>query len=78
MRKYGRHLRQIPMLASQLTVGLVRKWLRVMSPSSMQSDGWGQRSLLARALDWLAELLLVVEDRSDGRGSSPRGTRPSS
>ena len=60
MAKYRRYLRKIPMLASQLTGGLLRKRLRAMSPSSMGLDGWSLqnlRSLLDRAPDWLAQLL---------------------
>ena len=60
MAKYGHHLRKVPMLASKVTGGLLRKRLRAMLPSFMGLDGWSLqdvRSLPDRAMDWLAQLL---------------------
>ena len=61
MAKYGHHLRKVPMLASQMTGGL----LRAMSPSSMGLDGWSPQDLQSlpdSTLDWFAQLLQLVED----------------
>ena len=76
MAKYGHHLRKVPMPATQLTGGLLRQRLRTMSPSSMGLDGWSLqdvRSLLDRALDWLAQLLQLVEDEGQWPGVLAEG-----
>ena len=82
------------MLASQMTGGLLRKRLRAMSPSSMGLDGWSLQDLQLQvdsALDWLAQLLQLVEDTGKWPGvlaerymslipkpgeEGPMGTRP--
>ena len=72
MAKYGHHVRRIPMLASQLIGGLLRKCLRAMLPSSMGLDGWSLqdlRSLPDRTLDYLVRLLV------QGSGQVARGLR---
>ena len=65
MAKYGRNLRKVPMRASMLIRQLLHECLRAMSPSSMGLDGRSLqhlRSLADRALDWLAQLLQLVDD----------------
>ena len=94
LARYGHHLRRVPMLHKPLTGGYLRKRLRFMHPTALGLDGWSLkdlRSLPLRLLDWLAELLTLVE--VTGRwpevlargytalipkpgGEGPLGTRP--
>ena len=64
LARYGHHLRRVPMLHKPLTGGYLRKHLRFMHPTALGLDGWSLgdlRSLPLRLLDWLAELLTLVE-----------------
>ena len=64
LRRYGRHVRRVPMIASQLDGPRVRKGLSGMKPSALGLDGWSLpdlRSLPDRLLGWLADLLCEVE-----------------
>ena len=64
LARYGHHLRRVPMLHKPLTGGYLRKRLRFMHPTALGLDGWSLkdlRSLPLRLLDWLAELLTLVE-----------------
>ena len=61
---YGHFLRRVPMLHKSLTGGYLRKRLRFMHPTALGLDSWSLgdlRSLLLRLLDWLAELLTLIE-----------------
>ena len=64
LARYGHHLRWVPMLHKPLTGGYLRKRLRFMHFTALGLDGWSLkdlRSLPLRLLDWLAELLTLVE-----------------
>ena len=64
LARYGHHLRRVPMLHKPLTGGYLRRRLRFMHPTALGLDGWSLgdlRSLPLRLLDWLAELLTLVE-----------------
>ena len=55
LRAYGRHIRGVPMAAQPLTGN---------GGSALGLDGWGERDLRllpARLMDWLADLLSMVE-----------------
>ena len=45
MAEYGHNLRNVPMPASQMAGGLLRKRVRAMSPSSIGLDGLSLRDL---------------------------------
>ena len=64
LRRYGHHVRRVPMIASQLHGPRLRKGLSRMKPSALGLDGWSLthlRSLPDRLLGWLADLLREVE-----------------
>ena len=64
LRRYGCHVRRVPMLASPLDGPRLRKGLSRMKPSALGLDGWSLadlRSLPDRLLGWLADLLREVE-----------------
>ena len=64
LRRYGHHVRRVPMLASQLDGPRLRKGLSRMKPSALGLDGWSLadlRSLPDRLPGWLADLLCAVE-----------------
>ena len=64
LRRYGHHVRRVPMLASQLDGPRLRKGLSRMKPSALGLDGWSladRRSLSDRLLGRLADLLRAVE-----------------
>ena len=66
LRRYGHHVRRVPMLATQLDGPRLRKGLPRMKPSALGLDGWSLgdlRSLPERVLGWLADLLREVERR---------------
>ena len=64
LRRYGHHVRQVPMIASQLDGPHLRKGLSNMKPSALGLNEWSLadlRSLPHRLLGWLADLLRDVE-----------------
>ena len=64
LRRYGNHVRRVPMIASRLNGPRLRKGLSRMKPSALGLDGWSLadlRSLPDRLLGWLADLLREVE-----------------
>ena len=64
LRRYGHHVRRVPMVASQLTCRRLRRGLARMHPSALGLDGWSLadlRSLPDQLLAWLADLLREVE-----------------
>ena len=64
LRRYGHHVRRVPMIASRVDGRHLRKGLSRMKPSALGLDGWSPadpRSLPDRLLRWLAELLREVE-----------------
>ena len=63
--KYGHLLYRVPMLAKQLTGPYLRRRLMAMRPSAMGLDGWSLQDLRAlpdRVLNWLAQLLTLIEE----------------
>ena len=63
--KYGHLLHRVPMLAKQLTRPYLRRRLMAMRPSAMGLDGWSLQDLRAlpdRVLQWLAQLLALIEE----------------
>ena len=63
--KYGHLLHRVPMLAKQLTGPYLRRRLMAMRPSAMGLDGWSLQDLRAlpdRVLQWLAQLLALIEE----------------
>ena len=64
MRRYGCHVRRVPMIASQLDGPRLRNGLSRMKPSALGLEGWNVadlRSLPDTLLGWLADLLREVE-----------------
>ena len=64
LRRYGHHVRRVPMIASRLDGLRLRKGLSRMKPSALGLDGCSLadlRSLPDKLLGWLAELLREVE-----------------
>ena len=64
LRRYGQHVRRVPMVASLLDGRRLRKGLSRMKPSTLGLDGWSLADLCSlpdRLLDWLADLLREVE-----------------
>ena len=64
LRRYGRHVRRVPMIASRLDGPRLCKGLSRMKPPALGLDGWSLadlRSLPYRLLGWLADLLREVE-----------------
>ena len=64
LRRYGCHVRRVPMIASQLDAPRLRKGLYRMKPSALGLEEWSLadlRSLPHRLLGWLADLLREVE-----------------
>ena len=64
LRRYGHHVRRVPMIASRLDGPSLRKGLSRMKPSAMGLDGWSLadlRSLPDMLLGWLADLLREVQ-----------------
>ena len=64
VRRYGSHVRRVPMIASRLDCPRLRKGLSRMKPSALGLDGWSLadlRSLPDRLLGWLVDLLREVE-----------------
>ena len=64
LRRYGHHVRRVPMLALRLDGPRLRKGLSRMKPSALGLDRWSLadlRSLPDRLLGWLADLLPAVE-----------------
>ena len=64
LRRYGHHVRRVPMIASRLDGPHLRKGLSRMMPSALGLDGWSQadlRSLPDWLLGWLAVLLREVK-----------------
>ena len=64
LRRYGCHVRRVPMNVSQLDGPRLPKGLSRMKPSALGLDGCSRadlRSLLDRLLGWLADLLREVE-----------------
>ena len=64
LRRYGNHVRRVPMIASRLDGPRLREGLSRMKPSAQGLDGWSLadlRSLPDRLLGWLADLLREVE-----------------
>ena len=47
LRRYGHHVRQVPMLASPLTGRRLRRALPQMRPSALGQDGWSLAELWA-------------------------------
>ena len=64
LRRYGHHVRRVPMIPSRLECPRLRKGLSRMKPSALGLDGWSLadlRSLPDKLLRWLADLLREVE-----------------
>ena len=64
LRRYGHHVRRVPMIASRLDGLRLRKGLSRMKPYALGLDGWSLadiRSLPDMLLGWLADLLREVE-----------------
>ena len=64
LRRYGHHVRRIPMITSRLESPRLRKGLSRMKHSALGLDGWSLaalRPLRNRLLGWLADLLRAVE-----------------
>ena len=64
LRRYGSHVRRVPMIALRLDGPRLRKGLSRMKPSALGLDGWSLtdlRSLSDRLLGWLADVLREVE-----------------
>ena len=64
LRRYGYHVRRVPIIASRLDGPRLRKGLSRMKPSALGLDGWSLanlRSFPDRLLGWLADLLREVE-----------------
>ena len=64
LRRYGTHMRRVPMIASRLYGPRLRKGLFRMKPLALGLDGWSLadlRSLPDRLLGWLTDLLREVE-----------------
>ena len=81
LRRYGRHVRCVPMISGPLTGRRLRRALMRMDPSALGLDGWSLEDLRAlpdQLLEWLADLLREVDGKGGGRCASPRATRPSS
>ena len=64
LRRYGHHVRRVPMIASRLDSPRLRKGLSRMKPSALGLDGWSLADLCSlpdKLLGWLADLLREVE-----------------
>ena len=64
LRRYGRHVRCVPMISGPLTGRRLRRALMRMHPSALGLDGWSLEDLRAlpdQLLEWLADLLREVE-----------------
>ena len=64
LRRYGRHVRCVPMISGPLTGRRLRRALMRMHPSAPGLDGWSLEDLRAlpdQLLEWLADLLREVE-----------------
>ena len=64
LRRYGHHVRRVPMIASRLDGPRPRKGLSRMKPSALGLDGWSLadlRSLPDKLLGWLADVVHNVE-----------------
>ena len=78
LRRYGHHVRQVPMIDSRLDGPRLRKGLSRMKPSALGLDKWSMadlHSLPDRLLDPLVDVLREVEPRAT-QPSSPRRAPP--
>ena len=77
LRRYGHHVRRVPMIAARLDGHRLRKGLSRMKPSALGLDGWSLadlRSLPERPLGWMADLLREVERLGRLPARWPRAT----
>ena len=80
LRRYGHHVRRVPMIASRLDGPRLRKGFSRMKPSALGLDRWSLadlRSLPNRLLGWLADLLREVEHYGKWLARLAGGTPPS-